>query len=222
MLTKCYRQLRRLIHWIGHREIYREFHAFTMVPENLFMANLELAQHVQDVPGCVVECGVWRGGMSAGIASVLGSTRHYYLLDSFEGLPAAQPIDGVAALEWQAAKSSTDYFDNCTAPERFAEEAMKLAGISSFSLVKGWFADTLPTFAPDQPIALLRLDGDWYDSTMTCLTHLFERLSPGALVVIDDYGTWDGCTRAVHDFFSRRSAVERIREHAGVTYFVKR
>ena len=47
MLTKCYRQLRRLTHWIGHREIYREFHAFTMVPENLFMANLELAQHVQ-------------------------------------------------------------------------------------------------------------------------------------------------------------------------------
>lgn len=222
MLKECYHQVRRFTQWIGHREVYRQLQDFTMIPENLFLANMELAEHVRNLPGCVVECGVWKGGMSAGIASVLGADRHYYLLDSFEGLPAAREIDGAAAIEWQSATSAENYFDNCSAPKACAEQAMKLVGASSFSLVQGWFAETLPTFSPEQPIALLRLDGDWYDSTMTCLEHLFDRLTPGALVIIDDYGTWDGCTRAVHDFLSKRSAVERLREHAGVSYFVKR
>ena len=60
-------------------------------------------------------------------------------------------------------------------------------------------------------IAVLRLDGDWYGSTMTCLEHLFDKVLPGGIVLMDDYYAWEGCSKAVHDFLSARSATEQIR-----------
>jgi hypothetical protein len=98
---------------------------------------------------------------------------------------------------------------------------MQRASTSSFHLVKGWFEQTLPLFQPSTQIALLRLDADWYDSTMICLEHLFDHLAPGALLLLDDYYTWDGCSRALHDFLSRRSATERIRNFNDVCYLNK-
>jgi O-methyltransferase len=72
-------------------------------------------------------------------------------------------------------------------------------------------------------IAVLRLDGDWYDSTMLCLEHLFPLVVPGGLMLIDDYYTWDGCARAVHDYLSREQAAERIEKTSGgVAYIVRR
>jgi Macrocin-O-methyltransferase (TylF) len=72
-------------------------------------------------------------------------------------------------------------------------------------------------------IAVLRLDGDWYDSTMLCLEHLFPLVVPGGLMLIDDYYTWDGCARAVHDYLSREQAAGRIEKTSGgVTYIVHR
>lgn len=191
-----------------------------MVPSRTYCDNLALAQSVRHVDGCVVECGVWRGGMSAGLASVLGRHRQYFLLDSFQGLPPAGDIDGDAARQWQRDVTSPFYFDNCSAPEEFAREAMTLADAPHTLLVAGWFADTLPSFDPG-PIVLLRLDGDWYESTTLCLERLFDRVVPGGLVILDDYFAWDGCSRAVHDFLSRRSAVERLRSFGTVCYFSK-
>ena len=72
-------------------------------------------------------------------------------------------------------------------------------------------------------IAVLRLDGDWYDSTMLCLEHLLPLAVPGGLMLIDDYYTWDGCARAVHDYLSREQAAERIEKTSGgVAYIVRR
>ena len=85
----------------------------------------------------------------------------------------------------------------------------------------GWFHETLTTFTLPEPIALLRLDADWYDSTMVCLENLFDRVAPGGLVVLDDYFAWDGCSRALHDFLSRRSAAEKIRSLGETCYLVK-
>ena len=90
----------------------------------MYVANLCIVRALQSVPGCVVECGVWRGGMIAGIAEVLGPEREYILFDSFEGLPPAKEIDGEAALAWQSDKSSPLYHDNCAAEQKFAAEAM--------------------------------------------------------------------------------------------------
>jgi O-methyltransferase len=204
-----------------HTTIYRQFKDFTMIDQPTYIANLELARRVRKVSGCVVECGVWRGGMSAGIASVLGNGREYFLFDSFEGLPQAKEIDGKAALEWQGNKNDPRYLDNCSAPPDFAQKAMTMAGTSRFHLHPGWFDKTLPGFTPPGPIALLRLDGDWYDSTMTCLDHLFDHVPPNGMIILDDYYTWDGCSRATHDFLAKRSAMERIRNRGDVCYIVK-
>jgi len=168
------------------------------------------------VHGCVIECGVWRGGMSAGIAEVLGPDRDYFLFDSFEGLPPATEADGNDAKNWQKDTQGTTYYDNCRAPVEFAARAMKLSGAPRHKLIKGWFEDTLPVFVPPFPIAILRLDGDWYESTMISLESLFEHLAPGGIVILDDYYAWDGCSRAVHDFLSRRQSTARVRQEYGV------
>ena len=192
-----------------------------MIPRHCYVENLMLAARVAHIPGCVVECGVWRGGMIAGVASILGPSRRYYLCDSFEGLPPVKPIDGAAAARWQQDTTSPHYHDNCTAGEEYAIQAMALAGIGSPTLVKGWFDQSLPSLRLEQPIALLRLDGDWYDSTMACLQSLYDQVSPGGLIIIDDYYTWDGCSRAVHDFLSRRSSEDRIHNYGTVCYIEK-
>ncbi len=201
--------------------IYRRFSDFTMVPPSIYEVNLLLAESVLHISGCVVECGVWRGGMCAGLATVLGPSRKYYLLDSFEGLPPAREIDGESALAWQKNTQAPSYWNNCAAPPEFAERAMLLAGIQSFTLVKGWFDQTLPLLSLSEPIALLRLDADWYDSTRICLQYLFDQVVPGGLILIDDYYTWDGCSKAVHDFLSDHSALERIRSLGEVCYLRK-
>ena len=203
-----------------HR-IYRKFSDYTMIPESVYVDNLILAQRVVGHSGCVVECGVWRGGMCAGIASIMGLNRQYFLFDSYEGLPLAKEIDGQAATAWQQDKDSSNFYDNCKAEEGFADTAMSLSGAKSYSLVKGWFSETMENFVPPEPISLLRLDADWYDSTMTCLESLYQHVMPGGLIILDDYYTWDGCSRALHDFLSRRSATERIRSFGEICYIFK-
>ena len=200
---------------------YRRFREFTMIDFSAYAENLRLAEEVQQIAGCVVECGVWRGGMSAGLATVFGPSRDYFLFDSFEGLPPARAIDGKRALEWQSNIQSPIYYNNCAAPLEFAERAMSLAGAPSAHLIKGWFSETLAEFKPPSPIVLLRLDADWYDSTIVCLESLFDYVALGGLIILDDYYQWDGCSRALHDFLSRRSAVERIRGAGAVCYLYR-
>jgi O-methyltransferase len=153
--------------------------------------------------------------MISGIADVLGPGREYFLFDSFEGLPPAKSIDGASALAWQADKDSPNYLDNCTAAADFANAAMRKSSATRFSLVKGWFDDTLPSFRAPGGIALLRLDGDWYDSTMTCLKFLLPQVVAGGIVIVDDYHTWDGCTRAVHEQLAGTSSCWRIGQYEG-------
>ena len=188
-----------------------------MVPESIYEANLRIAESCANIDGSIVECGVWRGGMIAGIANVLGPARTYYLCDSFEGLPQAKAIDGPAALAWQANPEGESYRDNCRAEDHYARRAMELAGVPNYHLVRGWFADSLPTFRPDGPIALLRMDADWFESTMVCLQSLSRFLAADAIVVVDDYSTWDGCAQAVHEFLAGSTSSARIETVRGVT-----
>jgi O-methyltransferase len=221
-LGRQYRSVQRELKIRRYGAVYDRFRDFTMIPRILYINNLILAERVSALPGCVVECGVWRGGMSAGLPAVLGTDRQYFLFDSFEGLPPAKEVDGESAIRWQQNPLSPDHNNNCTAGEDFADRAMTLSGSRSFHLVKGWFEKTLPSFRPPEPIALLRLDADWYDSTMVCLKSLFDSMLPQGLIIIDDYYTWDGCSRAVHDFLSQRSAVERIQSSPeGVCFLQK-
>jgi hypothetical protein len=193
----------------GYAKLYARYRDYTMIPEGLFLQNLQLCEAFKHIGGDFVECGVWKGGMSAAIAEVLGKDRQIHLFDSFEGLPPAKPIDGQEALAWQQNVKSEAYYDNCTADEGFAIEAMRLAGHGKYQLHKGWFDKTMPG-SIQNPIGILRLDGDWYDSIFTCLQNLFPRVSEGGIVVLDDYYTWDGCAKAVHDYLSSIQSPSRI------------
>jgi O-methyltransferase len=209
------------------RELYRvhrRLAAHTMLARNRFVNNLLLAETVATLPGVVVECGVWKGGMIAGLAMILGTHRTYYLCDTFEGLPPAQDIDGSWALKWQGDqrdRHSPLFMDNARADERHAIDAMSMAGVSNYRILKGLFADTLPGIA-EESIALLRLDGDWYESTMTCLESLFAHVVKAGLIIIDDYLAFEGCAKAVHDFLSKRQLPERIQQFNNDVIYIRK
>lgn len=222
LVEKAIRILKLILSRPQYTFIYLSLRAFTMIPPEWFVANLELLKiHKPPETGAIVECGTWKGGMIAGMARMLGKNREYYLFDSFEGLPPAKKIDGEAAIQWQKEKNPANYYNNCTASESDARAAMEKAGIQHAVIRKGWFNETLPEVSFEKGIAVLRMDADWYDSTMDIFNNLFDQVLPGGLILIDDYFTWEGCSRAVHDYLSKHERTERISSHNGVCYLVK-
>lgn len=152
-----------------------------------------------DIPGDLMECGVWRGGATIFMRAVLAARqvhdRTVWVADSFAGLPEV-PTDG-----HPADKATWAEFSGCFA----ASEAAVRSNFELFSLldnqvrfVPGWFEDSLP-HADVEQLAVLRLDGDLYSSTMTALTHLYPKVAPGGFVIIDDYNL-RSCRTAVHDY----------------------
>lgn len=181
----------------------------------------------EGVPGDIVECGVWRGGASFLMADVLDqrgeADRRVWMFDSFEGLPPPREIDGRRALEYAQNKDDPAYYDNCRAElEDVRTSARTLGHEDRTEIVPGWFDDTLPKHHERiGPIALLRLDCDWHDPVELCLETLYDQVSPGGVVVIDDYYVYDGCSIAVHEFLGRRSLADRIRWAPGVAWLKK-
>lgn len=193
-----------------------------MIPRDQFIANIDvIVQHLSNPAldgGAIVECGTWRGGMSATMVELGGSERHYYFFDSFEGLPPAQEKDGQFARTYQQEPG----YHNCKASiEEFSETVSKANGSARhIHVFKGWFDKTFPQITPP-PLAALRLDADWYDSTMLCLEKFWGSLLPEGLLLIDDYYVWEGCRRAVHDFLSKHRLAEPIFQGHGFAYITK-
>jgi O-methyltransferase len=209
------------------RAIYRRYSDATMIPEPAFIANLEIVRTFLRRPelqgGAIVECGTWKGGMSAALMEIGGDTREYHFFDSFQGLPPAKEIDGPRAIAMQQDKSHPLYLDNgaVSLDDFVATIARACVADERTHIHAGFFEHTVPE-ADLPPIAVLRLDGDWYDSTKICLDYLFEKVMAGGLIIIDDYFWWDGCSRATHDFLSERSAIERIRSRSNAfAYIIK-
>jgi hypothetical protein len=166
------------------------------------------------IPGSIVECGVWRGGsmMAAALALLDASDtqRDLYLFDTFEGMSAPTAadvsIDGKTAsalLEAPRSTAADSPWCYATLPDVQAALSSTDYPAERVHFVRGRVEDTLPEGAPAS-IALLRLDTDWYESTRHELEHLYPRLAPAGLV-IDDYGHWDGCRKAVDEYFSTRN-----------------
>ena len=186
------------------------------------------------VPGDFVECGVWRGG-SAGLMAVTlrrfdkGTRRRLHLFDSFEGLPEPGTEDGAKAADyWKSTEGSEHAFiHRCVAGadlvRSFLHDRLRIPR-GQVVFHEGWFQDTLPRLDADfGPIAVLRLDGDWYDSTRICFEHLYDRLSPGGVVLLDDYFCWDGCRKATDEFRTLKSITEMIiRIDSDSGYWIKR
>jgi hypothetical protein len=171
----------------------------------------DLSQQVlhDDIPGAFVECGVWKGGSSAVMGLAIRHARQnrdLHLFDSFEGLPEPTEKDGAEAKEYSGGRASGTLtsVNQCKAGlegvRTFLLDLLKFDPARTHFHV-GWFQNTLPVIAPKLgPIALLRLDGDWYESTRLCLDHLYPLLSPGGVVILDDYNTWSGCRKATDEY----------------------
>lgn len=166
-----------------------------------------------------MECGTWRGGMIAGIADILGPKRCYRLFDSYEGMPPAKEIDGKWALAWERNTTGPDYHDNCRASEVEARTTMSISPAKNVVITKGWFRDTLPK-AERSPIALLRMDADWYDSTVCILANLASAVVPGGMIIVDDYYFFEGCALAVNEFAVERKWMIRQSPLGEVCYII--
>jgi hypothetical protein len=190
--------------------------SYTMTsPERLY-ALIQAVRYVAaaSIPGDIVECGVWRGGSMMAAARTLlecgDVSRHLYLFDTFEGMsaPGARDVgvDGQAASELLRSQDRNDPGSAwCYASVEDVQSAMARSGYDAARVhfLKGKVEDTIPAQAPAR-IAILRLDTDWYESTRHELEHLYPRLSPGGVLIIDDYGHWAGCRQAVDEYFASR------------------
>jgi O-methyltransferase len=209
--------------WTGDRrlELIENIRPYTMVRQGALedLVTQVRAILVNDVPGDFVECGVWRGGAAFLIAECLQEAgvenRKVWLFDSYEGLPLPLEIDGAAAAEYAANVGSP--YDNCTASlDEVQRAAVELGLECSLEFVKGWFEETLPTErARVGPIALLRIDCDWYSGVRCCLENLYENVSRNGLVFFDDYYTFDGAAVAVHEFLGSRRLAHRLENVTG-------
>lgn len=183
--------------------------------------------------GALVECGVWRGGAAAmmALANLAESSerRMLHLFDSFQGMPEPDLAhDGEEALRWAGRRGDGSLVGtgvNVAHPEDVKSLIIDRIGYPASSVVihPGWFQNTLP-LARSQvgPIALLRVDGDWYESTLVVLEYLFDLVIPRGIVVLDDYGAFEGCRRATDEFLARR-APHAYLHHIDYTgrYFIK-
>ena len=166
----------------------------------------------EGVPGDLIETGVWRGGATIfmrGILKAHGVTdRTVWVADSFQGLPRPDPH-----------RYPADAGD-----EHFTQDVLRVgveqvrANFRRYDLLDdqvrflvGWFADTLPT-APIEQLAVLRLDGDMYSSTMQAIEALYPKLSPGGYCIVDDYGAVEGCKQAITDYRTEHEIVDHIEE----------
>ncbi len=154
----------------------------------------------ENIPGDLIETGVWRGGcvifMNAILRAYCITNRKIWVADSFFGMPTPDfekyPHDKgndlsmnlELSVSLQQVKANFRKYELLDDNVRF---------------IKGWFSDSLP-FAPIKQLALLRLDADLYESTMTSLTNLYPKLVLGGFVIVDDYGVFDACKQAIHDY----------------------
>jgi O-methyltransferase len=196
------------------RDTIRRVRRHTMSSAQRLAALCDSVEYIVrgDVEGDFAECGVWRGGsmMAAAITLLrLGDTgRDLYLYDTYSGMaePTAEdlpsPYDGYSMHRRFARNRTGRTSDWVSVPVEVVRRALETTGypMDRVHLVEGLVEETLPAQAPER-LALLRLDTDWYRSTKHELEQLYPRLSPGGVLIVDDYGHYEGARRAVDEYF---------------------
>lgn len=174
-----------------------------------------------NVPGDLIETGVWRGGATILMRAILYALnvtdRTVWVADSFEGLP--EPDD-----KYEADKGDIHHiFKELAVSQEEVQYNFEKYGLldGQVKFLKGWFKDTLPT-APIQQLAVARLDGDMYESTIDALNALYPKLSKGGFLIIDDWGAVEGCRRAVMDYRKEHGITEEIIDIDGQGVYWKR
>lgn len=192
--------------------------AHTMIGRKRLRNVRDLVEGVvgNNVPGDLIETGVWRGGACIMMRATLNAyqvvDRKIWVADSFKGLPAPNkeefPDDeGSTFHKYEALSVSVDDVKNNFRKYGLLDE--------SVCFLEGWFKDTLPD-APIDKLALIRLDGDLFESTIQPLDALYSKLSDGGYVIVDDYHVVNGCKKAIHAFFLKEGINPDLKEIDGV------
>ena len=175
--------------------VQSDLRQYTMCDAEAIASLQRLSRYVvlEDIQGDIVECGVCNGGTAAVIASNVRSTdRKLWLYDSFEGMPETQPIDG---------EDASRYVGKCVGSEIRVREALERVSFSPQRVVvrAGWFDRTFQESLPET-VSLLHIDADWYDSVFSSLRAFYPLVSEGGVIVLDDFGYWEGCREAFYAF----------------------
>ena len=195
-------------------ELINSLKGFTMTSSERLWSLINAVRHVVDnqIPGDLVECGVWRGGsvmaMARELSSLGVSDRRIWLYDTFAGMtdPTSFDVEAGSGVTASNMLSSTEVADGnnvwCVAGLQDVSANVRSTGypFENFTFVEGDVSETLKSDVPDS-ISLLRLDTDWYESTRTELEVLYPRLSVGGVCIFDDYGHWQGARKAVDEYF---------------------
>ena len=200
-------------------EIIRAVKPYTMTSVERLFALIHAVKYIErrNIPGSVVECGVWKGGSMMPVAHVLKrlgkEDRDIYLFDTYEGMTRPTDFDvnyagKHALIKFERVKRTNDSSEWAYATIEQVQRNLYSTGYNRQRLkfIQGKVEDTLPGSAPEQ-IALLRLDTDWYESTRHALIHLYPLLTVGGVLIVDDYGHWQGSRKAVDEYFAQNNIV---------------
>lgn len=179
---------------------------FTMIGEKRLNNIQNCVQEVlkNNIDGDFLEAGVWKGGATIFMRALLEAegikNRKIWVADSFKGLPAPNPLYPADCMDIHY-----QFSDLAVSVEQVKDNFNKFNLLDDqVKFIEGWFHETLFS-APVEKLSILRLDGDMYESTLTSLNALYDKVQEGGFIIIDDYGYIKSCKQAVHDFFVTRS-----------------
>lgn len=194
--------------------IIREVKPYTMTGTARVHSLIQAVRYIleNEIPGDIVECGVWKGGSMLAVIRTLqmlkAKPRHLWLYDTYEGMPqpTAEDVkrDGTAAMdEFQKHREGEPENGSqwCRSPFEEVQQVLANSGYPAefIHMVKGKVEDTIPGQMPMQ-VALLRLDTDWYSSTKHEMEYLYPVLQRHGVMIVDDYGCWQGSRKAVDEY----------------------
>lgn len=180
--------------------------------KNLIQLSTQLNNNLID--GDYVECGTYKGGSAAVLSRYLGTARKLWLYDSFEGMPETTAQDGKVARQY-IGKGAVELEDVYTILKTVGADLAKV------KIIKGYFEDTFRADLPEQ-VALLHCDADWYESVLLTLRTFYDLIPEGGIIVLDDFGYWEGAREAFYDFVKERD-IKPLLERVGSDqlYWVK-
>lgn len=231
-------------------KIIKQIRPYTMLSEarlaSLYTQVKYCEQH--NIRGDYMECGVWKGG-AVGLMALTNQLygtkrRNLYLFDSFDDICPPDPeLDGVRAIQDTLKYSNAadlhlskskhlkpikGFYDSIGGKGTLSQNKKLIISQIGYEkkyvhLYKGWFEDTIPKFSKEvNRLAILRIDADWYKSVSICLKYFCPKVVKGGFIIVDDYGYYEGCTRAVNEYFlEHHICLYPNRIDSGCAYFIK-
>ena len=194
---------------------------YSMVTVPLLFYYYDLVVKINNlcVPGDIVECGVWNGGsavMMAVAAKNSGKARKVWLFDSFEGDPAPAEGDSDFAI--------ANFFEGyCKGDVSKVKEIFNKLEVDKdqICIIKGWFEDTFPKTEINS-ISVLHIDSNWYSPIMICLDKFYDSVSPGGIIILNDYNRWQSCNDAINDFLAKKGVDLKVVEMSSAGAYLQK